>query len=384
MPRPDPFPWAPSAASGPIKDPNEALDIFDFEVVAHENVPPAHFGFMASGAGGESSLRNNRSDFGKFALRPRRLRNVSKADTGIELFGARWASPIFVCPTASNRAFHPDGEVAVSKAAEIGKHLQMLSTAATLSIEDAIKARNGTPVWFQLYAWSNFDFAKSLIGRAERAGSPVLVITVDTVAPNVKETAERLRRMDARNCQDCHDSAAGGGGIDGKPNLSEVPQPLLKNVITHYSAAMDWDFVRRLRDSTKMKVVIKGILAPEDAALCAKYGMDGVLVSNHGGRVEDTGASTIGVLSEVVDAVQRKIPVLVDSGFRRGVDIVKALAMGATAVGVGRPYLWGLGAFGQAGVEKVLEILRGETLAAMQQAGAANVHDLVPAMVHKT
>ena len=146
---------------------------------------------------------------------------------------------------------------------------------------------------------------------------------------------------------------------------------------------LDWNLVRRLRDSTKMKVVLKGILAPEDAALCVKYGFDGLIVSNHGGRAGDFGLSSIAALPGVVEVVKGKIPILMDSGFRRGMDVIKALALGADAVGIGRPYLWGLGAFGQPGVERVLEILRTETLVAMAQVGASTIKDLVPELIYR-
>jgi len=149
------------------------------------------------------------------------------------------------------------------------------------------------------------------------------------------------------------------------------------------AANLTWDYVKRLRDRVRAKIVLKGILAPEDAKLAAEVGVDGIIVSNHGGRAEDGGGATIDALPDIVEAVAGRMPVLIDSGFRRGSDIVKGLAMGARAVCIGRPYLWGLGAFGQAGVERVLEILRGETRAAMQQLGAPSLGDLRPAMVRR-
>ncbi len=379
---PDPLTWAPFSIDQLIKSPKDAIDIFDFEPVAYRNVPPAHFGYMAAGADDEYTLRANRSDFGKFALRPRRLRNVANADQSIELFGTKWASPIFICPTGFNKAFHPDGEIAVSKAAGAGKHLQFLSSAASTPIEDAMKARGDTPVCFQLYTPADFETAKTMIARIERAGAPILAITVDGVDSRKTPVAERMRRMDTRTCTDCHATARGGSTTADMPNFSHITGEARKN-LRMASGNLVWDYVRRLRDTTKMKVVIKGIVDPEDAALCVQYGFDGVLLSNHGGRNDDTGTSTIAVLPEVVAAVNGKIPVLIDSGFRRGMDVVKALALGATAVGIGRPYLWGLGAFGQEGVEAVLNILRTETRVAMAQAGAAKVKDLVPGMIHR-
>src|SRR5437899_10036949 len=200
---PDPLMWAPMRADELIKSPKEAINVFDFEPVCRNNVPPAHFGCMASGIDDEVTLRANREGFLKFQLRPRRLVDVSTVDTRIELFGATWGTPIVIAPTGGNQAHHPDGELAVARAARTGNHLQILSTSASTSVEDATRAR-GTPIWFQLYASPSWDVARALIKRAEAAGCPVLVVTVDRVAGRNQETLFRLRREDARNCQDCH------------------------------------------------------------------------------------------------------------------------------------------------------------------------------------
>lgn len=375
----DPMMWGPLDPGYLLKTPLEAISAFDFEALAHANVPPAHFGYLTTGADGESTLRANRADFQRFALRPYRMRDVSKVDSSIELFGQKWDSPIFVCPTSSNAAFHPDGELAVSRAAGKGKHIQMLSTVASYGIEECIAAR-GSPIWFQLYATSSFEIAKSLLARAERAGSPVAAITVDVISTRKNETQARMRRMDKRECIECHSGPNGGGNTLAKPNYSQITPEMFKGQVFS-SSNLDWDRARRLRDTTKMKVLLKGIMDPEDAALCVKYGFDGLVISNHGGRDDDGGFSTIRALPDIAASVNRRIPILIDSGFRRGMDIVKALAMGATAVGVGRPYLWGLGAFGQPGVERVLEILRTEVSTAMGQAGVTQIKELTSKMI---
>ncbi len=377
----DPMIWAPNGLENIIKSPKEAIDVFDFEPVMFKNVPPAHFGYMATGAGDESTLRANRADFAKFTLRNRRLRKPEPVDPSIELFGAKWDTPIFLAPTGYNKAFHPDGELAVTKVAGGGNYLQILSSAANTSIEEAMKARS-TPVWFQLYAPTDFEIAKGMVERVERAGTPVCVITVDNVGTRKLTTLERLRRIDRRNCLECHETPQGGSGTTKMAAYSHIDRSIIKNVRIQ-AGMLDWDYVRRLRDTTKMKFLIKGILDPEDARLAVKYGFDGIIVSNHGGRTDDTGTSAISVLPDVVAAVKGRMPVLVDSGFRRGTDVVKALAMGAAAVGIAKPYLWGLGAFGQEGVESVLNILRAETLTAMAQAGAASVRGLEQKMVHR-
>jgi isopentenyl diphosphate isomerase/L-lactate dehydrogenase-like FMN-dependent dehydrogenase len=333
---------------------------------------------MVTGIDDEVTLRANREGFLKFQLRPRRLVDVSAIDMAVEILGARYDSPIVIAPTSSNRAFHPEGEVAVAKAARAGNHLQILSTVATTSIEEAIASR-GAPVWFQLYPTRKWEVAEALVTRAEQAGSPVIVLTVDGPSPVNWETLARLRRTDTRQCDACHGRTF-QEYVARKPSFDGID---LSGVTALNAPNLTWDWIKRLRDTVKMKIVLKGILTNEDAVLAAAIGIDGILVSNHSGRVADTGRATIEILPEIVGAVGGRVPVLVDSGFRRGTDIIKALAMGAQAVCIGRPYLWGLGAFGQPGVERVLEILRNETRAAMQQVGAPTIKQLAPAMVQK-
>jgi len=372
----DPVDWAPRDPDKLIADPTQALDVFDFEPVMKKNVPPAHFGYMATGADDEVTLRANREGFRKFELRPRRLVDVSKIDISAEILGTKYDSPIVIAPTGSNRAFHADGEIAVTKAAKAGNHLQILSTVATTSIEDAIAAR-GAPVWFQLYTTQRWEATEGLVKRAEAAGAPVIAVTVDVRTPAKWETFVRLRRTDTRDCGSCHGAT---DYLSRKPNFTGID---LGGVSSTVVTNLTWDLIKRLRDTVKVKLVLKGILAFEDAKLAADAGIDAIVVSNHGGRVEDGVSATIDVLPEIVGAVGGRMPILVDSGFRRGSDIVKALALGAQAVCIGRPYLWGLGAFGQPGVERVLGILRAETRTAMQQLGAPSLKDLTPAMVRR-
>jgi 4-hydroxymandelate oxidase len=376
---PDPMIWAP--ATGELIDtPKAAINVFDFEPVARKNVPPAHFGYMASGLDDEVTLRANREGFLKFQLKPHRLNDVSKVDTGIELFGTRYDSPIFVCPTGGNQFFHPDGEVAVARAARSGNHMQILSTSSNYSVDDVTKAR-GAPVWFQLYASPKWEVAQALIKRADAAGSPVLVVTVDRIAGRNQETLFRMRRSDTRECATCHDRSSFAARSVRRHNYDGIDLSGITG--GGESSNLSWDTVKRMRDVTRMKIVLKGVVTAEDAELAAQNGIDGILVSNHGGRGEDNGRSTIDALPEIIAAVKGRMPVIVDSGFRRGTDAVKALAMGAAAVGIGRPYLWGLGAFGQEGVERVLEIVRTETRAAMQQCGAGSVKALDQSFVRR-
>ena len=376
---PDPMMWAPLDANNLIKSPKEAINVFDFEPVMRQNVPPAHFGYMASGIDDEVTLRANREGFLKFQLRPRRLVDVSKVDMSLDILGVKYSSPIMLCPVGGHHGYHLDGETGVAKAAKAGDHLMILSTQTSTSVEDVVKARGG-PVWMQLYATNKFEVAAHHIKRAENAGCTAVAVTVDRSGGRNQETLFRLARTDTRQCRDCHDRTSIQTDQGNKPMYEGVDLSGLRNI---QSSAMTWDYLKRLRDITKMKVAIKGLLAWEDAKLAADYGYDAVIVSNHGARSEDSGRSTIDALPEIIEAVNGRIPILVDSGFRRGTDICKALCMGATAVGVGRPYIWGLGAFGQPGVERVLELLRAELLGIMQQVGAPTVKHLMPAMVRR-
>jgi isopentenyl diphosphate isomerase/L-lactate dehydrogenase-like FMN-dependent dehydrogenase len=324
------------------------------------------------------TLRANREGFLKFQLRPRRMIDVETLDLRMELFGQTYPSPIVLAPTGSNRAFHEDGELAVARAARKGDHLQMFSTVATTSIEQAIEARGG-PVWFQLYPTNKWEVADGLARRAEKAGAQTIVVTVDVLARQNWETLVRLWRTDTRNCASCHGLGL-ASFVKRKPNFDGLD---ISGITSSGATNLTWEFIKRLRDTVKTRLVLKGLMTAEDAILAVDNGLDAIVVSNHGGRAEDSGRSTIDVLPEIIEAVDGRIPVLVDSGFRRGTDIVKALALGARAVCIGRPYLWGLGAFGQPGVEGVLDLLQRETRAAMMQLGAPSLKHLVPAMVRR-
>jgi len=364
----DPFVWAPRDYGHLISSPKEALDIFDFEPVAHKNVPPAHFGYMASGVDDDVTLRANRAGFLKYQIRPRRVVDVSKIDMSTEILGQKYETPIIIAPAGGNRAYNADGEEGVARAAKIGDHLMILSTQASASVADTIAAR-GRPIWSQLYATDKFEVAKHHVESMERQGSIAIAVTVDRNGGRNQEVALRMKATDARPCSACHDNSSLQVSLQNNPIYEGADLTGLKNI---QSPSMSWDYIKRLRDVSKTKLVLKGILAWEDAKIAAETGIDAIIVSNHGGRADES-PEFIGVAG--------KMPVLIDSGFRRGTDIVKALAMGAKGVAVGRPYLWGLGAFGQVGVERVLEILRTELRVAMQQIGAPSLKDLKPSMV---
>jgi 4-hydroxymandelate oxidase len=358
---------------GQITSPEEALDVFDFQRVAQQVLPPAHYGYLATGTDGDETLHANRAAFEKYYLRALRMVDTSVIDTSLKLLGQDLSSPIVIAPAGSQRAFHPDGELATARAAASRDHLQILSNVTTTSIEDVIEAR-GAPVWFQLYPTSNRAVAEKMIQRAEQAGAPVVVLTVDLHSGSNRLTMQRYIRQDDRDCSACHDPDREDSWLDRKPMYNET------GVVNEGfdTPQMTWEYLARLKAASGMKVVVKGIVTAEDAASAVQNGVDAIIVSNHGGRASASGWATIDSLPEVVNAVDGAVPVMVDSGFRRGTDIYKALAMGATAVCIGRAYLWGLAAFGQPGVEKVLDILRAELAMVMGQMGTPTLEEIAP------
>jgi isopentenyl diphosphate isomerase/L-lactate dehydrogenase-like FMN-dependent dehydrogenase len=350
-----------------IASANDALNVFDFELVARQKLPPAHYGYLATGVDDDATLLANRTGFSKIQIRARRLVDVSRIDTSTELFGTTWKTPIVLAPVGSQKAFHADGEMASARAAGGRGHLQILSTGTTTSVENVTSAWRG-PIWYQLYPTDTWRITQALVKRAERAGCPVLVLTVDLPFGRNTETEVRFRQSDTRQCASCH-QPGWAGYFRRKPMFDGLDL----TGVSMAAPGLTWEVVRRLRDITKLKLVLKGIETREDAELAVRHGVDGIIVSNHGGRAQEGGRGTIECLPEVVDGVQGKLPVLIDGGFRRGTDIFKALALGARGICIGRPYIWGLAAFGQAGVDKVLDILTRELVLMMRHAGTTSV-----------
>jgi isopentenyl diphosphate isomerase/L-lactate dehydrogenase-like FMN-dependent dehydrogenase len=363
------------AGMGVIGSPGEALSVLDFEEAAHRKVFPGHWAYMASGVDDDATLRANREGFSHLELRPRRLRDATKVDMRVDLFGTAYDSPIFTCPTGGQKSFHPDGELAVARAAKARGTLQVLSTATSTGLEDVNKAL-GRPVWYQLYAPSSWEACEKILERVSAAGCPVILLTVDNTTGRNSETYLRTRPKDLSQCSSCHQGAP-GTAIQERRMYDGIDM----TGVSLLNPAMDWSFVDRLRTAWKGRLFIKGIDGGEDAKLALDHGVDGILVSNHGGRSTETGRATIEALPEVVAAVGNRIPVFLDGGVRRGTDVFKALAMGAKAVGIGRPMLWGLGAFGQAGVDQVLAILQAELKLVMGNCGTRTVSDITRAYV---
>ncbi len=368
-----------------ISSPDQALDVMDFEPAARKVVPPAHFGYLATGVDDDATVRANREGYSRIQIRARRLVDVASIDMSRPIFGTKWGTPIVLSPVSAQKAFHPDGELGVARAARTKGHLMMLSTVATASIEDAIAAC-GRPAWQQLYPTNVWEVGRAIVKRAEAAGAAAIVLTVDLQDGSNRETLFRSQRVDKRECSACHSGAYSPfarGKLGSSPASQGFAQYVARKpmfdgldvsrVTNLHPVDMNWDFVKRLRDTVTVKFLIKGIVTREDAQLALEHGVDGLIVSNHGGRAEETLRPTIESLPEVLEGVDGKVPVMVDGGVRRGTDIFKALALGATAVGIGRPHCWGLAAFGQAGVEAVLEILQRELRTIMRQVGAISI-----------
>jgi isopentenyl diphosphate isomerase/L-lactate dehydrogenase-like FMN-dependent dehydrogenase len=347
-----------------ISDPKEAINVLEFEAAARKALPPAHWGYMTGGVDDDATLRANREAFTHYQLRSRRLVDTTKIDMSVDLFGTKWDTPILISP--SGTLFHPKGPLPVAEAAAKQKALMIVGGVQerTHPIDEVNKAY-GAPVWYQLYASQDVAMTMQTVKRIESAGCPVLVWTVDILGGRNLETVQRFRRLDKRNCSSCHDTEpvqVGRGGSAGRNTLT-------------------FDTLKRLKDATTMKVVVKGIENGEDADLCVKNGADGIIVSNHGGRATETGRGTMDELPEVLQAVRNRVPVIVDGGFRRGTDVFKAMALGARAVGIGRPYMWGVAAFGAPGVESVLAIMQREFKLVMAQCGKHSIAEITPASI---
>jgi len=366
---------SPLFAQEPIAGPLDAINVMDFEAAARKSLPPAHFGYLATGVDDDATLRANREGFNRYYLRPRRLVDIRAVDLRTEIFGTTWESPIGLAPIGNQKAFHAQGEVLVARAAKAQRTLQILSTATTTSVED-IARELGRPPWYQLYSGSRWDVTESLVKRVEQAGCPVIALTVDTHAGRHTETLDRAKLLDKRECPVCHGTRP-EDFYRRKPMYAGINVEGLKTT----NPALTWNDIARLRKLlTSAKLLIKGIETREDAERCRQAGVDGLIVSNHGGRAEESGRGTIECLPEVIEAAAG-LPVFIDGGFRRGTDIFKALALGAKAVFIGRPYVWGLAAFGQPGVERTIDLLRAELELVMKQCGVTSLKQISPSAV---
>ncbi len=348
---------------------DDALNVFELEAIARQKVPPAHWGYLTGGVQDDRTIASNRSAYDRWGLRPRRLVDVSRVSTSVSLFGETWNSPIALSPVSSQKAFHADGERAAASAAGRRNALQILSTLSTVSIEDVIRT-HGHPVWQQLYTTNVPAIGEKVVARAEAAGASAIVFTVDLLGGgHRRETQAMLARSDTRTCSTCHTPRT-GYDFSRKPMFDGLD---MSGALSPNSNSLTWDYVSRLRDLTKTRLLVKGVMTAEDADLAIRHGVDGIIISNHGGRSEDSLVGTLDVLPEIASAVNGRIPILIDGGIRRGSDAFKALALGASVVCVGRPYAWGLGAFGEDGVAAALRLLDEELVQTMRQCGVTSV-----------
>lgn len=377
--------WAQSAASpaqvfrkqpDPITSADQVLNVMEFEPLAREALPPAHFAYIATGADDDRTVARNHDAFSHYEIRVRRFNDVSRIDTTTTVFGAKWPSPLYLSAVSAQGAFHPEREIATARAAKSRSMQMMLSTGTSTALEEVRDAR-GAPIWQQLYPTNDWTVATAVVQRAENAGCPAIALTVDAPGARNNETLTRAMRVDNRQCTSCHV----GNSHDIWRRGPMYKGLDVSKVVGLAPAGITPDYLDRLRAVVKGKLIIKGVMEGADAALAVEHGADAVIISNHGGRNEESLRSTVDCLPDVVAAVRGRVPVFIDGGIRRGTDIFKALALGATAVGIGRPQVWGLAAFGQPGVEAVIDILNRELTNIMRQAGTPNVASITGAQV---
>jgi isopentenyl diphosphate isomerase/L-lactate dehydrogenase-like FMN-dependent dehydrogenase len=354
----------------PLED---LVNVFEFEPICKMRLPRQNYDYIAGGVDNEWSLRHNREAFDKITFRPRMLVNTSNLDLSLTLFGDKFATPIFIAPTAGHGMAHSEGELATARAAASVQALHILSTNSTQPYEKVAQATN-FPKWFQLYPGPDLEGTWERVARAKGAGFRALALTVDAPYNSHRERLllDRAAPLRLGSINEANEIAPRRRRPDEEPPAT-VDRAKLYGISGSIVHTLDWSFFDELKKRWGGPVLIKGILTAEDGDLAVKHGADGVIVSNHGGRYLEYAPATIEVLPEIVGTIGGKIPVLIDSGFRRGTDVLKALALGAKAVCVGRPPLWGLGSYGEPGVKRVLELLRAELALAMGLCGKANL-----------
>ncbi len=352
--------------SNPLSEP---LNIDEYARSAATCLPQMVYDYYAGGAEDEVSVLENRRAWQRMALKPRVLVDVRQRDLTTTVLGEQIAFPILTAPCGFNALAHPDGELAVARAATAAGTIQVVSTAATYSLEEVAAAAPSGVRWFQLYCYRDRGITRSLVERAAAAGYRALCLTVDAPFVGRRERDIRNRfglppglRWKNLEAHGFDKMEAGGDGSALKKYIENI-----------WDAGLTWEAVEWLRDLSPLPLVLKGILTAEDARLAVTHGAQGIVVSNHGGRQLDGAVSTASVLREIVEAVAGQAEVYVDGGIRRGTDVMKALALGARAVLIGRPYLWGLAVDGEAGVARVLELLRAELDLSMGLAGMPNL-----------
>lgn len=347
----------------------------DLEKAVAEKIAAGPFGYIRSGAGGEQTLHNNRAAFEKYSIVPRFLNDVSNVDTSIHLFGKTYPTPLLFAPVGMNGMVHDEGELAVVRAAQHLNIPYIQSTVSTYALEEVAEAAPTATKWFQLYWSTNEEIAFSMATRAEAAGFEAIVLTIDTVMLGWREEDVRNQFSPLKL------GYAKGNYMNDPVFTASLPddsfesyvQGVLQNV---FHPTLNWEHVRELKRRTNLPILLKGILHAEDAKLAIDNGIDGIIVSNHGGRQLDGVIGSLDALPAIVEIVNGQIPIILDSGVYRGMDALKALALGADAVAIGRPFVYGLALDGQQGVEKVMTNLYDELKVSIALAGVTSVKGL--------
>lgn len=340
---------------------DDMLNVFDFDAMCKRRVARDAYDYISGGAEDEFTLRRNRSAFGKITFRPKMLVDVSKLDMSIELFGSKSEMPIFIAPTGTHGRANPAGEPATVKGAGDAGTIMGISSTSSFPLNEIVKAAT-KPVWFQLYAGPDGPGTRERVERAVDLGCKAILFTID--APYFPHRERDLRNRLVRPEVQRELSTRRRRPDEESPSYG-LP--------TRFTATLTWKFFGEVASYAKVPVLAKGVLTAADAKLAVANGAGGIVVSNHGGRYLDGDPATIEMLPEIVEAVGSRVPVLMDGGVRRGTDVLKALALGAKAVFVGRPPLWGLGSFGQPGVTRVMKLLQTELALAMGLAGVPNL-----------
>lgn len=344
---------------------DEVLDVFQMQRVAQSKLDPEAWHFIVNGADDMRTLEANRTAFDAWQMRVRRLVDVSNVDTSVEILGRKLPTPILLAPAGAQQTIHADAELATMRGASERGHLTIVSTTSSNSVAE-IRAAGASPLWFQLYPSPDQGLMRHLLAGAESAGCLAVAVTVDSPTRGNREGERWFSRLSTRQ------GPPRMGNLEGYQGPPRIGDPALT------WASVDW-----LKANTRLPILLKGIVTREDAELAVRRRVDGLIVSNHGGRQEESGRGTLECLPEVVAAVDGRMPVLIDGGIRRGTDVFKALALGADAVCIGRPYLFGLAAYGDKGVAKVLAILDAEFQRSMQFAGTTSVPAIKPAFVQR-
>jgi isopentenyl diphosphate isomerase/L-lactate dehydrogenase-like FMN-dependent dehydrogenase len=345
---------------------DDLINVGDFEAAAAEKLEPGVLGYFAGGAGDEVTLRENVAAWGRWRLRPRMLAGLGEWGTRAEVLGAEVSMPVLVAPVAYQRLVHPQGELAMARAAAGAGTVMCLSTQATSRPRDVAEAAPGGRRWFQLYCFKDEGVTRALMDEAVDCGFEAIVVTVDAPRGGNRE----------RDLRTGFRIPEGLGVPSVEAALGSDRAVTIEETFALMDPALSWAMLEELASECKVPVLVKGVLSDEDAALAVGHGAAGVIVSNHGGRQLDRVSASGDALPEVVDAIDGRAAVLVDGGIRRGVDVVTALALGADAVLVGRPALWGLAVGGEEGARRVLDLLRRELELALSLCGCASPAEL--------